>query len=67
MVIPKTSMLTLGIESALKVVLPMAADREHYLIANMVEVLFRHYGRRKGIAIPEHSSLSGDGDLKGKK
>jgi len=36
-------------------VLRAAAQREHRSIANMVEVLIRHYCGRNGIAIPEQA------------
>lgn len=53
----KTTTLTFRIESGLKEVLRAAAEREHRSIANMVEVLIRHYCERNGIAIPEQGIL----------
>jgi hypothetical protein len=47
----KTATLTFRIDPSLKEALRTAADQEHRSVANMVEVLIRHYCEQRGIAI----------------
>ena len=65
MAAPKSSTLTLRIETALKEALKTAAEAEHRSIANMIEVLIRDHCKRQGIAIQNHvdtSKTGGDHD-----
>lgn len=52
----KTSTLTLRIKPALKNTLRMAAERERYSIANIVELAIGDYCGRNGVPIHESES-----------
>lgn len=47
----KTATLTFRIDPGVKEALRVAADLEHRSIANMVEVMIRHYCEQRGISI----------------
>jgi len=56
----KTTTLTFRIELGLKDALRIPAAREHRSIADMVEVLSRHYCGRHGITIQQQQRLFGE-------
>lgn len=57
---PKTAVLTLRIDPALKEALRTVAEQEHRSIANMIEVLIRHYCKEHGVVVSEQRDFFSD-------
>jgi hypothetical protein len=60
----KTGTLTIRFEPGLKEALRTAAKREHYSIADMMEVVIRDYCGQDGVTIREQQALFLDEDCK---
>lgn len=53
----KTATLTLRIDPGVKEGLRAVAEQEHRSLANMIEVMIRHYCADNGVTVPEQGEF----------